>query len=136
MSLIQSSGINQQSIGMVNQVSTSTQLGMVVYQLKSTSQVKSTYLLLSIVFGSWIINSGASDHICASLKSFQSFNEIKPISIRLPNGQFSIAKYLGTVILAPDFCIKTVFCYKLHCLIQRFNLSHSGPEVLEDDWFC
>ncbi|MCH95214.1 retrovirus-related pol polyprotein from transposon TNT 1-94, partial [Trifolium medium] len=40
-------------------------------------------------------HKGASHHICNSLNWFQSYIEITPIKIKLPNGNFSFAKFSG-----------------------------------------
>jgi len=37
-------------------------------------------------FSSWIIDSGATDHICSSLTYFTSYHQIDPIYVKLPNG--------------------------------------------------
>jgi hypothetical protein len=58
--------------------------------------------------GTWILDSGASHHICISLQWFQSYIAITPINIKLPNGNFAIAKYSGTVSFSPDFTITNV----------------------------
>jgi hypothetical protein len=58
--------------------------------------------------GNWILDSGASHHICISLNWFQSYIEINPINIKLPNGNFAIAKYSGTVSFSPQFTITNV----------------------------
>jgi len=42
--------------------------------------------------GSWIVQSGASDYIYASLKFFDSYKLITPIHINLPNGHMAITK--------------------------------------------
>jgi len=34
----------------------------------------------------WILDSGATDHVCSSLSEFTSYKSIKPIPISLPNG--------------------------------------------------
>ncbi|CAJ2678503.1 unnamed protein product [Trifolium pratense] len=60
------------------------------------------------VLGTWIIDSGASHHICSSLSWFQSYIEINPINITLPNGNFAIAKLSGTVQFSPQFVITNV----------------------------
>ncbi|XP_058784297.1 uncharacterized protein LOC131659073 [Vicia villosa] len=43
----------------------------------------------------WIIDSGATDHICSSIHWFHSYIKIVPISVKLPNGNCIIAKYSG-----------------------------------------
>ncbi|KAK2361432.1 putative mitochondrial protein [Trifolium repens] len=85
------------------------------------------------ILGNWILDSGASHHICISLSWFQSYIEITPINIKLPNGNFAVAKYSGTVSFSPQFNIINVLyvpefsvnllavsklCHSLHCLIQ------------------
>ncbi|XP_022631734.1 uncharacterized protein LOC111240608 [Vigna radiata var. radiata] len=50
-------------------------------------------------FSSWIIDSGATDHICSSKFLFKTLQPITPISIRLPNQSFVTAAFSGTVIL-------------------------------------
>jgi hypothetical protein len=56
----------------------------------------------------WILDSGASHHICISLKWFQSYIAITPINIKLPNGNNAIAQYSGTVKFSSDFVISNV----------------------------
>jgi len=52
-------------------------------------------------FSSWIIDSGATDHICSSLSHFTSYHQINPISVKLPNGIKSLQ-----IILEVFFSIK------------------------------
>ncbi|KAK2371611.1 hypothetical protein QL285_084537 [Trifolium repens] len=81
----------------------------------------------------WILDSGASHHICISLQWFQSYIAITPIQIKLPNGNFAIAKYSGIVSFSPNFIVSNVLyvpefsinlisiskmCHSLSCLIQ------------------
>ena len=39
----------------------------------------------------WIIDSGATDHVCNDLSFFETYNSIPPISVNLPNGERSKA---------------------------------------------
>jgi len=50
-------------------------------------------------FNSWIIDSGATHHICSSLTYFTSYHRINPIFIKLPNGNQVTANYSGSVFL-------------------------------------
>jgi len=50
-------------------------------------------------FSSWIIDSGATDHICSSLTHFTSYHQINPISVKLPNGNQVNGNYSGNVFL-------------------------------------
>jgi hypothetical protein len=47
--------------------------------------------------GNWILDSGASHHICNSAPWFHSYNEITPIKVKLPNGNHVLAKHSGIV---------------------------------------
>ena len=84
-----------------------------------TSQTSHVFSLNSLNnSSSWIVDSGATDHISCSLKNFQVFSKIEPISIHLPNGAIVTSHYSGTVHFAPDFIIYNV----LHVPDFRFNL--------------
>jgi len=70
-------------------------------------------------FSSWIIDSGATDHICSSLTYFASYQQIHPISVKLPNGNQVIANYYsGSVFLNQDHVIDNV----LYIPCFTFNL--------------
>lgn len=66
----------------------------------------------------WIIDSGASDHICSSLNWFHSYKKIQPISIRLPNGTNISAEYVGDVCLTESITLHGV----LYLPMFAFNL--------------
>jgi len=59
-------------------------------------------------FSSWIIDSGATDHICSSLTHFTSYHQINPISVKLPNGNQVIANYSESVFLNQNHVINNV----------------------------
>lgn len=67
--------------------------------------------------GSWIIDSGATDHICSSVKWFHSHKKIIPITVRLPNGQCLVANHSGTIYFSPDFIVHNVL------LLPEFSLN-------------
>lgn len=60
-----------------------------------------------------IIDSGAIDHITHSLDHFQ----IKPIHIKLPNGNFFTSHYLGTVQFSPTFAMHDIL------YVPQFNFN-------------
>lgn len=45
----------------------------------------------------WILDTGATDHVCCSLSKFQTYKRIKPISVKLPDGSQVVANFYGTV---------------------------------------
>lgn len=56
----------------------------------------------------WILDSGANDHVCSSLKLFSCYHKIQPISVCLPNGSVVIAKHAGTIQFSPHLQINNV----------------------------
>ena len=53
-------------------------------------------------FSSWIIDSGATDHICSSLSYFTSYHQINLISVKLPNGNQVFANYSRSSFINQD----------------------------------
>ena len=66
----------------------------------------------------WTLDSGATDHITSSLKWFQYFSKIKPITIKLPNGSSVISQYSGTICFSSSLILHNV----LYVLDFTFNL--------------
>jgi len=56
----------------------------------------------------WILDFGATDLVCFDISNFTSYNPIKPIIIKLSNGNFVIASYSGTVFFNNKFVLKNV----------------------------
>jgi len=59
-------------------------------------------------FSSWIIDSGATDHICSSLSHFTSYHQINHIFVKLPNGNQVFANYSGSVFINQDYVLDNV----------------------------
>jgi len=51
------------------------------------------------ISSSWILDSGATDHICPSKVLFKSLSPITPIHIKLPNNTTVTASFSGTINL-------------------------------------
>ncbi|KAK9740145.1 hypothetical protein RND81_03G015100 [Saponaria officinalis] len=57
----------------------------------------------------WIVDSGASDHMCSCLDLFSHTQTLpKPYTISMPNGHTVLIDTLETVMLTPDLCLKDV----------------------------
>ncbi|KAJ0034730.1 hypothetical protein Pint_25880 [Pistacia integerrima] len=56
----------------------------------------------------WIVDTGATDHIAHSLSSFDSYKQIKPILVTLPNGSNINAQYSGVVSLTDKLVLTNV----------------------------
>ena len=93
----------------------------------------------------WIIDSGASSHVCSALDMFDSFTPVSSFTVTLPNGlkvplthtctiKISPSLILYDVLLVPDFrfnlisvssLIKTLVCaahfFPNGCLIQELS---------------
>jgi len=82
---------------------------------------------------SWIVDTGATHHTCHDLRWFTPYNEIKPISVTLPNKNIVDTCYKGNVKLSdslhihnvlylPQFVVNLIFVSKLckeqHCLLN------------------
>lgn len=63
----------------------------------------------SIINNSWLIDSGATNHMTGNCHSFSIFSLFpKPIIVSLANGRFSPAYGKGSVYLTPDLTLKNV----------------------------
>ncbi|RDX64486.1 hypothetical protein CR513_56953, partial [Mucuna pruriens] len=68
----------------------SPNLNLVINQMRISISNKSNH-------GTWILDSGASGHICSSINWFQSYFNIQPVNVKLPNGNHVLAKLARTV---------------------------------------
>jgi len=57
---------------------------------------------------SWILDTGATDHVTCDMSLFLTYYEIEPVKVRLPNNTQVIAKCVGTIVLSEDFIIYNV----------------------------
>jgi len=72
-------------------------------------------------------NFGASDKICSSIRVFDSYQSIKHVHIKLPNGNMDIAKFYDTVQFSPSLVAKNV----LYVVEFKLNLL-SVPKLCVD----
>jgi hypothetical protein len=104
ISLIQPLSVNHASGANSNQVRSIQPAGH-----SSTGIIFTNYsnslICHNIALDTWIIDSGASHHICASLSCFHSYSEITPMIIKLPNGNHVTTKYAGTIVFSPIFSL-------------------------------
>ncbi|XP_057734746.1 uncharacterized protein LOC130950242 [Arachis stenosperma] len=81
-------------------------------------------------YAPWVVDTGTIDHVSYSLNDFQSYHEIAPILVKLPNGALAISKIAGTIFFSknlylvdalyiPSFNFKLISVSKatshLHC---------------------
>jgi hypothetical protein len=104
ISLLQSSFSNPSS-----STATSNQVGSVdLIGPSSINQGTSSKSFQACSLGNWIVDSGASHHMCNSIQWFHSYSEITPIKIKLPNGNIVLAKHTGIVKFSPSLIITNV----------------------------
>lgn len=65
----------------------------------------------------WIIDSGATDHICCSLDLFRTYDHISPINVKLPNGNSIHASIAGIVQISEFLTLHDVL------YLPQFNLN-------------
>ena len=66
----------------------------------------------------WILDTGATYHVCYSLSEFQRYNRIKPIIINLPDGSKLNAQIAGTVFFSENLYLTNV----LYIPSFKFNI--------------
>lgn len=66
----------------------------------------------------WIVDNGASDHICCSLAGLVLTEKINAIFIEMPNGSFAKSDIAGDVLLDGALLLKDV----IYLPIFAFNL--------------
>ena len=77
---------------------------------------------LSAIKEYWIIDYGATDHVCHNLNVFTSYTKIKPVLISLPNGQTVYTTYSGLVRFSDKFYLSYVF-YVPHFQLNLISVS-------------
>lgn len=75
---------------------------------------------------SWIIDTGASNHMTGSVDFLFDIRDMAPMSIKLPDGRFTIANQIGSVKMGSRLNLQNVFFVAdLHChLISVSQLTH------------
>lgn len=65
---------------------------------------------------SWIIYSGAINHMTGSLDLLIDVSDMAPVNIKLPDGRFTISSKMGSVQLGSSLVLQSVyFVDGLHC---------------------
>jgi hypothetical protein len=59
---------------------------------------------------SWIIDTGATDHMISYPSLFTSITAIVSTHVKLPNGSIASITHIGTVKLSEDLTLTEVFC--------------------------
>ncbi|KAG8639530.1 hypothetical protein MANES_14G152301v8 [Manihot esculenta] len=73
--------------------------------------------------GTWIVDSGATDHMSGDLALFDSISKLKtPRHIRLPDGRTKLITHTGTIQLSPRITLfNTLYITDFHCNLLSVN---------------
>ncbi|GJW36219.1 cysteine-rich receptor-like protein kinase 8 [Tanacetum coccineum] len=81
-----------------------------IFSSKSTNLPKFTATLITCLQVAWIIDSGATNHICTALKLMHNIYKCKtPIIVNLPNGQTVKVTTIGSVTINKYVTFHNVF---------------------------
>ncbi|KAK9683303.1 hypothetical protein RND81_10G130400 [Saponaria officinalis] len=83
----------------------------------------------SLMRNCWILDSGATDHMCSNKSLFiDLMHLVKPYSISLPNGQTVVISFVGSVHISSDLILRNVLyvpCFKFNLLsIAKLTKQH------------
>ena len=65
---------------------------------------------LTSASSTWIIDTGATDHIIHSINLFSTITKVLNTFVKLPNGENVTVTHLGTVHLSEGLVLKDVLC--------------------------
>ncbi|GMI72423.1 hypothetical protein HRI_000911600 [Hibiscus trionum] len=138
----------QQLIAMLtSQMNTTSQISSVVDIPSSSINLSMQGMILSYINSlstfhnsfNWIIDSGASRHICCSKAAFESLNPVFNSSVMLPNATIVKVTHAGTVRLSPEFVLTNVLYvpgFKLNLIAVSELVKSSNLTVLFDKSHC
>ena len=80
----------------------------------------------------WVIDTGATNHIVCSMNLLTSFTAISHTVVELPNGEAALVTHVGTLKLSSHITLTNVLCVPFFSfnLISVSALTHSQPLYL------
>ncbi|CAA7028849.1 unnamed protein product [Microthlaspi erraticum] len=88
---------------------TDTQWQTLVNILNEREQSAGPTLTGKISVSSWIIDTGASNHMTGSVHALDTVCDMSPVPIKLPDGRFTISTKKGTVQLGSELSLQNVY---------------------------
>jgi hypothetical protein len=93
----------------------------------------------------FILDTGATDHVCFSIKFFQCLKRVKPIHIKLPNGTIVSTCYAGTIIFDknlyltdvlyfPEFSFNLISVPRLTCSLKCQLIFDNDKCLIQDSY--
>ena len=88
----------------------------------------------------WIIDTGATNHMCSSLDFFHSYEPCHvPLHVQLPDGTVAQVTHIGKVSFSPDFLLDKVFyipSFKFNLLSVSQLTKSNRYKVIFSSNFC
>ncbi|KAL0412816.1 UNVERIFIED_CONTAM: Retrovirus-related Pol polyprotein from transposon RE1 [Sesamum radiatum] len=76
--------------------------------------------------GKWIVDSGATNHMCGDACAFHSISTLlNPTKVHLPDNSISYATHTGNIILSPTLTLTNVLLVPKHNLLSVSQLCQS-----------
>ncbi|GAU17048.1 hypothetical protein TSUD_105470 [Trifolium subterraneum] len=76
----------------------------------------------------WILDSGATDHVCASLSLFTAYKKVHPIPVKLPNGNIVTTDIIGDILVTPSITLRNVL-YMPHFSFNLISVSRVSKDL-------
>ena len=80
----------------------------------------------------WVMDTGASDHIICSISFFQTYTTVANCVVELPNGELAHITHIGTVKLSNFLILEHLLCVPSFSFNLLFvsQLTHNLPLCL------
>jgi hypothetical protein len=105
----------------------------------STCMISSLICSVKSHSSAWILDSGASDHICSSIHWFTSFYSIPLVHVKLPTGNSVTVHHAGSIMFSPTLSIHHVQyspIFNLNLISVNKLCKSLGCELLFNDHNC
>lgn len=112
---------------------------LLVTMLEERKQPHPTRLSGNLFFESWIIDTGATNHMTGSREYLMDIKFMSPVRIKLPDGRFTVAVQKGLVPMGTQITLREVFLVEgLSChLISVSQLTRDSTCIFQiSDKFC
>jgi hypothetical protein len=76
----------------------------------------------------WILDSGATDHVCAALSLFTAYRKVTAIPVKLPNGNIVTTDIIGDIKLTTEITLKNVL-YMPHFSFNLISVSRVTQDL-------
>lgn len=97
-------------------------------------------LLANLINDNWIIDTGASRHMCTNLTLMRNLITLKSlVTVSLPNGSVKHANHSRQVVLSSNIILQDIYSYHLSstiCYLSHNYVSSSDIRCVFSSHFC